>query len=148
MLIKNNNLIINICEVKIRSTHGAAFPELAAIYSSLSRIGWDSSSSTLDGGSLYKNKLSLTYPGLSSAQFNELDALIRGLYEIQVKTSEGEIYGLAGLDNPMSAEMDFNDGKTKIKFEHSAIEPIQYLGNQSEANPQIGFPYDFTFTLS
>ena len=148
MLQKNTNLIINICEVQIKSAWGISFPALAPVYTSLSRIRWDSDGGTADGGILYKNKLTLSYPGLDQDQFSELDKFIRGLYEIQVKTEEGERYQLAGDENPMAVEMKFNGGRTDISFSHDAIEPIKYLGNAAEDEEPIGFPYNLTFTLA
>lgn len=148
MLQKNSNLIINICEVQIKSAWGKTFPALAAVYTSLSRIRWNSDAGTADGGILYKNRLTLSYPGLNKDQFHDLDKFIRGLYEIQVKTEEGERYQLAGEENPMAVEMKFNGGQTEIVFSHDAIEPIKYLGNAVEDQEPYGFPYNLTFTLA
>jgi hypothetical protein len=146
---RNSKLIINICEVQLKSAHGSTFPALAEIYTSLSKIKWSSSPSTTNDGTLYKNKLSIIYPGLSQTQFLELDKFIRGLYQVRVITNTGERYQLAGDENPMEVEANFNGGATEINFSHSAIEPIQYLGNSAEeAAAEIGFPYYLTFNLA
>ena len=148
MLVKNNNLIINICEVQIRSSWGVLFPDLAAIYSSLSKISWSSDSDSTDQGLIYKNKLRLSYPGLNQNQFEDLDKLLKGLFELQVKTDSGEIYELAGSQNPMSVDLAFNNGKSEISFSHRAIEPIKYIGMAGAEQEPLGFPYTLTFTLS
>ena len=145
---RNDNLIINICGVELKSAYGTAFPALAAIYTSLSKIRWSSNPSTTNDGTLYKNRLTLSYPGLNQDQFNDLDKLIKGLYEVRVTTQDGERYQLAGNENPMEAEANFNGGATEINFFHSAIEPIQYLGNTAEEEEEIGFPYYLTFILA
>jgi len=146
---RNSNLIVNICEVQLKSAHGAAFPTLAGIYTSLSKINWSSSTKTTDDGTLYSNKLTLNYPGLDQDQFSELDKFIRGLYQVRVITDTGARYQLAGDENPMEVEINFNGGATEINFSHAAIEPIQYLGNSAEeAAAEIGFPYYLTFNLA
>lgn len=145
---RNNNLIINICGVTLKSAFGSSFPALAPIYTTLSKIKWSSDSTTTNEGVLYKNKLSLNYPGLSQQQFNELDTFIRGLYQVQVATQEGDRYQLAGEENPMAVEISFNGGATEISFNHNAIEPIKYLGNTVEEAEPIGFPYNLTFNLA
>ena len=148
MLQKNQNLIINICQVQLKSAWGILFPEIAEIYTSLSRISWDSNSTIEDSGVQYKNALKLSYPGLDPDQFADLDKFIKGLYEIVVTTEEGYRFEIAGGENPMAVETKFNDGKTEILFSHTAIEPIKYLGNLIDEQEPIGFPYYLTFNLA
>jgi len=148
MLQKNSNLIENICEVQIKSAHGSMFPVVAPIYTSLSQIKWSFKSGTTNEGTLYKNKLEISYPGLNEDQFNELDKFIKGLYEVIVVTALGKKYELAGSNNPMEVEIDFNGGKTGIDFNNVAFEPIKYLGNIIDEAEPLGFPYNLTFTLA
>jgi hypothetical protein len=146
---RNDNLIINICAVTLKSAWGNAFPELAEIFTSLSKIRWQSDHSTTNDGILYKNRLTLSYPGLNKDQFQDLDKFIRGLYEVRVQTEVGEKYQLAGEENPMEVKTSFNGGATEITLSHDAIDPIKYLGNQAEEEAEdIGFPYNLTFTLA
>lgn len=147
MLAKNDNLIENICEVSLRSVWGSAFPDLAAIYTSLSKIKWTSEPKATAHGILYNNELRLSYPGLNQDQFNELDKLIRGMYLVRVTTEEGSIYELAGDECPMAAEVKFNGGQTDITFSQEAIEPVKYFGNQENPVEELGFPYTLSFTL-
>lgn len=145
---RNSNLIVNICEVQLKSTYGTSFPALAAIYTSLSKIGWNSDHSTTNEGTLYRNRLTLSYPGLNKDQFQDLDKFIRGLYQVRVVNDKGERYELAGDENPMGVDTRFNGGATEISFQNNAIEPIKYLGNQAEEEEEIGFPYYLTFNLA
>ena len=147
MLQKNQNLIINICEVQIKSTWGILFPAVAAIYTSLSKIGWDSNSSTSSAGIEYNNTLKLNYPGLRADQFADLDKFLKGLYEVIVITDEGDRFQVAGEENPMAVGTNFNGGRTEITFSHTAIEPIKYLGNTVDEQEPLGFPYYLTFDL-
>lgn len=145
MLVKNKNLIINICEVSLQSVWGTTFPNLAAIYTTLSKIRWASEGKRTANGIIYDNQLSLSYPGLNDQQFQDLDKLLRGMYLVRVKTESGKIYELAGYECPMAVEVNFNDGKTDIIFSQGAIEPVKFLGSEDERG---GFPYNLTFTLS
>ncbi len=148
MLQRNQNLIINICEVQVKSAHGSMFPALAAIYSSLSKIKWTCNPKLSDSGILYSNKLSLSYPGLSIDQFTKLDELLNGLFEVVVKTEEGDRFQISGEENPMGVDANFNNGMSDISFDHVAIEPIKYLGNTIEEAEPLGFPYYLTFNLA
>lgn len=148
MLAKNTNLINDICEVSLQSVTGTAFPNLAAIYTTLSKIRWRWNDTKTANGILYKNSLELNYPGLSIEQFNELDDLIRGLYQVRVKTETGDLYDIGWADCPMEAEVDFNNGQTKIVFSQDAIEPVKYVGTEADPQEELGFPYTLTFTLS
>lgn len=143
---RNDNLLINICQVQLKSAQGSSFPEFAPIYTSLSKIRWSSNPSTTNDGILYRNKLTLSYPGLNRDQFQELDKFIRGLYQVTVETEEKEKYRLAGEENPMQVDLNFNGGETEINFTHTAIEPIEFIEAQEEE--EIGFPYNLTFTLA
>lgn len=147
MLQKNQNLIINICEVQLKSAWGILFPEVAEIYTSLSQIRWESSSAQTPNGIQYKNDLKLSYPGLKSDQFENLDKFLNGLYEVVVTTEEGERYQVAWEENPMEVDTKFNGGKTEITFSHTAIEPIRYIGNTIDDQEPLGFPYYLTFDL-
>ena len=147
MLQKNQNLIINICQVQLKSAWGILFPEEGEIYTSLSRISWGSDSSTTAEGIVYNNSLKLSYPGLKPEQFANLDKFLKGLYEVVVTTEEGDRYQLAGEENPLPVETKFNSGKTEITFSQAAIEPIKYLGNTVDEQEPLGFPYYLTFDL-
>lgn len=149
MLVKNTNLIVNICEVSLQSVWGNTFPNLAAIYTTLSKIRWNSEGKTTANGIIYDNALNLSYPGLNDQQFQDIDNLLRGMYLVRVKTEEGKIYELAGFNCPMAVEVNFNDGKTDIIFSQKAIEPVKFLGNEdAPVEEPGGFPYTLTFTLS
>lgn len=147
MLGKNQNLIINICQVQLKSAWGILFPEVAEIYTSLSQIRWESSSSQTPHGIQYQNNLKLSYPGLKSDQFENLDKFLKGLYEVVVTTEEGDRYQIAWEENPMEVDTKFNGGKTEITFSHTAIEPIRFIGNTIDEQEPLGFPYYLTFDL-
>ncbi|TQI72260.1 hypothetical protein JM79_3217 [Gramella sp. Hel_I_59] len=148
MLAKNNNTIEDICEVSLKSVWGNTFPDLAAIYTTLSKIQWKSRSRQTPNGSIYDNTLELSYPGLNDKQFKELDDLIRGMYQVRVRTEKDQYYDLAWEDCPMAASISFNNGRTEITFSQKAIEPIKYIGAAADPVEELGFPYTLTFTLS
>ncbi|MUP44882.1 hypothetical protein E0K83_03870 [Gramella sp. BOM4] len=147
MLVKNNNLLEDICEVSLQSVWGKAFPVLAPIYSTLSKIQWNWKDSKTAEGVIYDNELLLSYPGLNQNQFKELDKLLRGMFLVRVRTEHGNIYELAGTECPMEASVKFNGGQTAISFTQQAIEPIKFIGTEADPVEELGFPYTLTFTM-
>lgn len=148
MLSKNTHLLVNFCRVKIRSVWGQSFPQLAEIYTTLSKIKLDDDGEETDDGILYGRKLTLFYPGLDADQFKNIDKLLKGKYEIQGTTSKGDVYEIAGPQNPMGVKTTYSDGNHQIIFSHKAIEPIKHLGDTPPEEDPRGFAYDLTFTLA
>ncbi len=146
ILQPNDNLISNICKVYLKSVHGKAFPLLSETHTSLSKIRWSSNATTTKAGLRYKNSLRLVYRGLSEEIFTEMDQLLKGHYEVVVKTNYGDHYRLSGSKNPMISKNRFRTRESVITLQNEDFLPIEYI-SQDLAN-DYGFAYVLSFGLS
>ncbi|WP_378186871.1 hypothetical protein ACE939_00800 [Aquimarina sp. W85] len=146
VLQKNSTLIVNICQVYIRSTHGNAFPVLTEAQTSPSKIKFTSDSSTSEVGVLYKNKLQLSYKGLSDSHFNDLHKIVTGLYEVYIRTEDGEYLQLSSTRSPMEVKSKFSSKDTSLTFENEDFLPILQMSQQKVND--LGFAYTLSFSLS
>lgn len=146
---KNETLILNICHVQIKSiSEAVSIPDFKDIYSTPSKITLSKSSSLSDDGVVHKKQLTLSYPGLSSADFDKFNELIKGEYIILAKTDTGDIYQLCTERYPMQCNTRFSNNHT-INFTGDSPINIKFIENQEGIGiDSDGFQYDFNFFLS
>ncbi|TXE18603.1 hypothetical protein ES692_06050 [Psychroserpens burtonensis] len=156
--LKNQSLINNICQVQIKSvlnvidipsySNNAAVASFIDFYSSPSKITLSNRSRLTDNGPLHNKTLSLSYPGLSTTDFETFSKLIKGEYLVLVKLNNNDIYEITSKHYPMSCTTSYRDGHI-INFSNESPIPIKFRENQSSTGIESsGFNYDFNFYLS
>lgn len=149
--LKNSDLHNSICLVQIRSVDTTVnIPDLTTIYHTPSKINFNYSSSTTASGVLHKRTLSLSYPGLSTVDFDKFNDLTRGVYQIYLKMDNGDIYEFSPAQIPSGCSINYNL-KTghELRFTSNAPIPIKFRENQPDDGINVsGFDYDFDFYLS
>lgn len=148
---KNTELIQNICLVQIRSIDDVVnIPNLTTIYHTPSSISLTGSTKNTESGSLITKKLSLSFPGLSTTDFSKFHSLVKGAYQVFVKTTTNDIYEIASEQYFMtcSTRFNINRGHT-LSFEADSFIPYKYRDNQPTPGINIdGFDYELDFYLS
>ncbi|UOY07736.1 hypothetical protein L0P88_04095 [Muricauda sp. SCSIO 64092] len=153
VLEKNSELIINIYKVMIRSTDLAAdLPSLQTIYHTPSKIGFTSRGENTRHGNLYTKTLRLSYPGLSTLDFENFNELLRGTYQVYLELEGGEIYEVATSQFPMECTTDFGmDSGHQVVFSSTSPYSFSYvttvIPGQSPPLEEI-FDFDFDFNLA
>lgn len=148
---KNTVLIQNICLVQIRSVDDVIdIPALKTVYATLSKISLTGNSKNTNAGILTSKRLTLTYPGISTTDFNKFQSLVRGAYQVYVKTTENDIYEVASVPFFMTCTTSFdNFNNHQLVFSSNSPEPIKFIENQEPIGILIdGFNYDLDFNLS
>ncbi|MFI1771012.1 hypothetical protein [Thalassobellus citreus] len=148
---KNNSLIQDICLVQIKSIDDVvSIPNLTTIYHTPSKITYKQSSKVTDAGVLITKTLSLSYPGLSTTDFEKFNDLLRGVYQVYVKTTTHDIYEVASNKFFMqcSSSFDIKKGHTLV-FKNASPVPVKFHDNQTAEGINIdGFDYHLDFNLS
>lgn len=144
ILDRNKCLIYSVCKVYAKSTSGSAFPILTALKTTLSKIDLRSEASHKDGGILYKNKLNLSYKGVSDTFFSDINTLVNGHFEIIVDTSDAKRYRISNSINPMLVKTKYKEKECKINFYNESFEPFENLNIASNVG---NFAYTLTLNL-
>lgn len=153
---KNAELINTICQVQVRSVDNAVtVPVLSEIYHTPSKIRYSINSRRTDHGNLHTRTLRMTYPGLSEADFENFDSLLRGVYQVFVKLQNQKVYELSNTRYPMSCSSSF-DLRTghQLVFTNRSPFTINYVGDDTPDNSGKGpvfdefFDYTFDFNLA
>lgn len=154
VLEKNDNLVLNICKVLIRSTDQIVdVPTLQRIYHTPSLITYFSNGSNTVNGNLFDKNINLSYPGLGATDFEKFNNLIKGTFQVYMELENGEIYEVATTRFPMSCSsgFDINRGH-QLVFASRAPEPIKYIATNLPGDGPIVleemFDYDFDFNLA
>lgn len=148
---KNTEFIHNICLVQIKSIDDVVdIPSLSTIYHTPSSIRFTGSTKKTNSGPITTSRLSLNYPGLSNSDFNKFKNLVRGAYQVYIKTSSNDIYEIASEDYFMTCSTSWNLRKGHVlNFESKSFIEPKYRGNQSSDGINIdGFDYELDFYLS
>ena len=148
---KNSDLIHNICLVQIKSIDDTVdLSTLTSIYHSPSSINLTKNSNNTPNGILHKKNLNLFYPGISNDVFDRFNELVRGAYQVYIKTDNNDIYEVASTFFPMDCKTNYNiTNGHSITFESSSPIPIKYIDNQPGEGINIsGFDYELDFYLS
>lgn len=150
-LLKNEALINDICLVQIKSIDDVIdIPELTTIYHTPSKITYKESSKYTDAGVLITKKLTLSYPGLSNLDFSKFNSLLRGAFQIFVKTNTNDIYEISSANFFMQASttFDFKSGHS-IVFSNKTPIPVKFRETQEDTGITIdGFDYNFDFYIA
>ena len=148
---KNDTLINTICLVQIKSIDAVVeIPALTTIYHTPSKISFSISNKQNAAGVLINKKLSLAFPGLSTEDFTKFSNLVRGAFQVFIKTTSNDIYEVASQAFFMSCSTSFNlnSGHT-LNFESSSPIAVKFRDNQTQEGINIdGFDYEFDFYLS
>lgn len=153
---KNSNLIVNICNVYIRSTDAVVnLPELQAVYHTPSKISYTSNGTATENGNLHTKTLRLTYPGLSTLDFDKFNTLIKGVYQVYVALNTGEVYEVASTQFPMQCRTEYTiQSGHQLLFTSTAPFSIAYIDTVAPIPGQVATPldqmfnYDFDFNLA
>ncbi|MFC0605913.1 hypothetical protein [Winogradskyella pulchriflava] len=148
-LSKNTDLFNAICLVQIKSvTDIVDIPDLQTIYHTPSKISFTINSSPNESGVLHRKRLTLNYPGLSTADFNKFHKLLHGEYQVFIKLDNNDIYEVASITQPLELASTYNQHHSLV-FSGSSPIPVKYRDNQPGTGIEIdGFNYDFNFYLS
>lgn len=148
-LSRNTKLITNICLVQIKSVHGVAdVSAFQDIYSTPSKIILRIATRNTDDGVLHNKNLSLSYPGLSSDDFQNFESLTGDQFQILYKLHNNDIYQLSSEHQPLNLNVNYSNNHTLI-FTGSSFLPVKYRANQPNDGINIdGFNYDLNFFLS
>lgn len=149
-LLKNSELIQNICQVQIKSVDQTVLiPNFTTVYSTPSKIMLTNSSDLQDSGVLHNKRLSLVYPGLSKEDFANFNDLVRGHYKVIVRLANTAVYEIASEHFPMGCRASYNSASGHaLIFENKSPVTFKYLGNQQGYGIATdGFTYDFNFYL-
>lgn len=154
VLEKNENLVLNICKVWIRSKDLTVdIPQLQKVYHTPSQITFISGNTNTPNGNLVNKTLRLSYPGLSSTDFQKMYQLARGVYQVYCELAKGDVFELASTMFPMSCDttFDINRGH-ELVFSSRSPEEARFLYTSDSGNTTPGqeelFDYDFDFDLA
>lgn len=148
---KNGTLLETICLVQIKSVDGVAdIPSLTTIYHTPSKIQYNQSTNHSENGILVNKTLTLSYPGLSTSDFDKFNSLTRGAFQVYIKTSENNIYEVASEYFFMKPTTSFTMGQGwQLQFKSTSPIAVKYRDNQPTEGINIdGFDYDFDFYVS
>lgn len=155
-LLKNSTIITNVCKVRIRSIDDVVnMPTLTDVYYTPSKIRYTVSGSRTPQGNLHNRSLQLSYPGLSTEDFQKFDELLRGVYQIFVQLTNYEVYELSSTLFPMecSTRFDIKEGH-QLVFSNSSPFNQRFIGvddGDISGKPPLfdeQFDYDFDFNLA
>lgn len=148
--LKNTILVEDICLVQIQSADAViSIPDLTTIYHTPSKITLTGSNRMTENGVLTDQRLSLVYPGLSDEDFTKFHDMVRGVYQVFIKTMNNDVYELSSTRFFMECENTFNirTGQS-LTFKNSTPIPAKYRGNYAGEGINVGgFDYDFDFYL-
>lgn len=148
--VKNENLILNICRVFIRSVDNVVdIPSLQTVYHTPSRISMSLNGSMTANGALVNKRIGLSYPGLAPDDFQKFNKLSKGMYQVYIELDNGETYEVASTQFPMSCDTSFDIGRGhELVFSSTAPADVRYLGTNESGVLEEMFDYDFDFNLA
>jgi len=148
---KNANLVLDVCLVQIKSVDQTVdITQLTTVYHTPSKITYTGSTKNTPNGVLNDKRLTLNYPGLSSEDFDKFYDLVRGVYQVYIKTTTNDVYEVASDRFFMECSTTFNikTGHSLVFKTQSSI-PVKFRENQPADGINIsGFDYDFNFYVS
>ena len=151
VLEKNDNLILNICKVLIRSTDNVVdIPSLQKVYHTPSQITFGTNTAHTENGNLVDKSLRLSYPGLGATDFLKFDQLTKGAYQVYIELDNGELYEVATSKFPMGCSTGFDiDRGHELIFSSRSPSTMVYKGNSGGDPVELEemFDYDFDFNL-
>ena len=153
-LEKNDNLVLNICKVLIRSTDDVVdIPSLQKVYHTPSMISFTKSTNQTPDGTLVTKNLRLSYPGLGENDFSKLNRLTKGVYQVYMEMEDGKVFEVAKSSLPMSCSTSFDIARGhELVFSSTSPEDIVYIGSNIPGEEPIveqqAFNYDFDFNLA
>lgn len=149
--LKNDILVETICLVQIKSVDNVVdLSALTTLYHTPSKITYSQTTSQSSDGVLIKKTLSLTYPGLSTSDFDKFTSLTRGAFQVFIKTTTNNIYEIASNTFFMGASTSFNmNNNWQLQFKCSSPISVKYIDNQPTDGINVdGFDYELDFYVS
>jgi len=143
ILNRNTDLYPQVKSVSIRpiDIENSILKSFEEIYSTPSKIAFNTTTSLKAPGPESKIKLSLVYPGLKESDFEVFYDLNHQKYVVKIEFINLKVYQISTVEVPLSLKTSFSQKTgTTLELFGLTFQKIKYLGT-SEIIPDIGFPY-------